>query len=98
MFRGVATPAVDLDRFLQALFEVLNSRPAGRPPLFYLAHVLHRHRKTQTTLNMPRPLQSVLLPIVVFVGTLLGMYQGNAWPGCPTRCLGAPHLASGIGA
>jgi mannose-6-phosphate isomerase-like protein (cupin superfamily) len=90
VFRGVATPAVDLDRFLHALFEVLNSGEAGRPPLFYLAHVLHRHRKTQTTLIMPPVLQSVSLPILVLIGTVLGRYRGSAWPGCPTRCTGVP--------
>ena len=30
MFQGVATPAVDLDRYLQALFEVLNAGPERR--------------------------------------------------------------------
>jgi mannose-6-phosphate isomerase-like protein (cupin superfamily) len=90
IFRGVATPAVDLDRFLQALFEVLNAGNSGRPPLFYLAHVLYRHRKTQTALVMPRIAQSVMLPIMVLVGTIIGKYRGRAWPGCPERCVGAP--------
>ena len=90
VFRGVATPVVDLDRFLQALFEVVNAGPANRPPLFYLAHVLYRHRKTQTTLIMPPVLQAVALPIVVLMGTLLGKYRGSDWPGCPARCTGAP--------
>jgi mannose-6-phosphate isomerase-like protein (cupin superfamily) len=88
--RGIATPAVDLDRFLQALFEVLNAGEAGRPPFFYLAHVLYRHRKTQTILAMPRLIQSVMLPLAVLVGTALGKYRGTAWPGCPERCVGAP--------
>ena len=90
VFRGTATPAVDLDRFLHALFEVLNAGAAGRPPLFYLAHVLYRHRKTQTTLVMPRIVQSVMLPITVLIGTVVGKYRGSAWPGCPERCVGAP--------
>ena len=93
VLRGVATPAVDLDRFLQALFEVVNAGPPGRPPIFYMAHVLHRHRNTQLTLVVPRVLQRVLFPIVVLLGTVLGKYRGTAWPGCPSRCLGAP-LAS----
>ena len=90
-FRGVATPVVDLDRFLQALFQVLNSGEAGRPPLFYLAHVLHRHRKSQTALIMPRTVQRVILPLLVGLGTLLGKYRGQTWPGCPQRCSGAPY-------
>jgi uncharacterized cupin superfamily protein len=90
VFQGIATPAVDLDRFLHALFEVLNAGEAHRPPVFYLAHVLYRHRKTQTTLVMPRIVQSFMLPMTVLIGTVIGKYRGNAWPGCPERCVGAP--------
>jgi mannose-6-phosphate isomerase-like protein (cupin superfamily) len=93
VFRGVATPAVDLDRFLQAIFEVLNAGSPERPPLFYMAHVLHRHRHTQLTLVVPRVLQRVLFPIVVLLGTVLGKYRGTAWPGCPSRCSGAPLVS-----
>ena len=89
VFRGVATPAVDLDRFLQALFEVINAGEAGRPSLFYLAHVLHRHRGTQLALVTPRPIQRVMFPVVILVGSLLGKYRGTQWPGCPERCTGA---------
>ena len=92
-FRGIATPAVDLDRFLHALFEVLNAGDSGRPPLFYLAHVLYRHRKTQTILVVPRIVQSVMLPITVAIGSVVGKYRGTSWPGCPARCVGAPSAS-----
>src|SRR6476661_4506025 len=45
-FHGVAKPAVDFDRYVQAIFDVINAGPSGRPPLFYLAHVALRHRRT----------------------------------------------------
>src|SRR6516164_143771 len=93
VLRGVVTPAIDLDRYLQAVFEVLNAGPANRPPIFYMAHVLYRHRKTQLALVVPRAVQRILFPIVVLLGTVLGKYRGTAWPGCPSRCTGAP-LAS----
>lgn len=86
---GVVTPAVDLDRYLQALFEVLNAGPLNRPPIFYMAHVLYRHRKTQLALVVPGAVQRILFPIVVLLGTALGKYRGTAWPGCPSRCPGA---------
>jgi hypothetical protein len=75
------------------MFEVLNAGPPNRPPIFYMAHVLYRHRKTQLALVIPRAVQRVLFPIVVLLGTVLGKYRGTAWPGCPSRCSGAP-LAS----
>jgi hypothetical protein len=82
-----------LDRYLQAVFDVMNAGPDGRPPLFYLAHVALRHRHTQAVLIMPRPIQAVLFRALVAIGAVLGRYRGNDWPGCPVRCLGAPDSA-----
>jgi mannose-6-phosphate isomerase-like protein (cupin superfamily) len=91
VFEGHTRPAVDLDRYLQAVFEVLNAGAPNRPPMFYLAHVALRHRRTQSVLVMPRPVQAVLFRVVVALGTLLGRYRGMDWPGCPARCTGAPE-------
>jgi mannose-6-phosphate isomerase-like protein (cupin superfamily) len=91
-FDGYARPVVDLDVFLSAIFDVLNSGPARRPPVFYMAHLLWRHRKTQMMLIAPRWIQAVLFPTIVLVGTLLGRYKGTDWPGCPERCQAAPLI------
>jgi mannose-6-phosphate isomerase-like protein (cupin superfamily) len=90
MLEGSAKPVVDLDRHLQAIFEVLNAGPDGRPSLFYMAHAVLRHRHTQAVLVLPRPIQNVVFRVVVAIGTLLGRYRGDDWPGCPSRCTGAP--------
>ena len=89
-FEGTVQPAADFDRYVQAIFEVMNAGPPNRPPLFYLAHVVLRHRQTQAALIMPRWLQSVLFRVVVAIGTITGRYQGTEWPGAPARCPGAP--------
>jgi mannose-6-phosphate isomerase-like protein (cupin superfamily) len=96
VFEGYVQPVADLDRFIQALFEVVNAGPDGRPPLFYMAHALLRHRHTQTTLIMPRPIQAALFRAIVAIGTLLGRYRGDGWPGCPSRCVGAPFVAEEV--
>lgn len=88
-FVGRARPVVDLDRFLQAVFEVVNAGPPGRPPLFYLAHAGLRHRRTQRVVGMPPLVQLILFRTVVALGTVLGRYRGTDWPGCPARCTGA---------
>lgn len=90
-FEGIARPAVDLDLFLQAAFEVINAGPDGRPSLFYLAHVAWRHRRTQAVRIVPAPVAAVLLPLVVLIGTLLGRYRGRDWPGAPGRHAEAPY-------
>lgn len=92
-FEGCTRPLADLDRYLQAMFEVMNAGPPNRPPLFYVAHVALRHRRTQTVLLMPPAVQAVLFRIVVVVGALLGRYRRTEWPGCPARCTGAPDAA-----
>lgn len=88
-FVGRARPVVDLDRFLQAVFEVVNAGPPGRPPFVYLAHAALRHRRTQQVVGMPPLVQAILFRAVVAVGTVLGRYRGTDWPGCPARCTGA---------
>jgi mannose-6-phosphate isomerase-like protein (cupin superfamily) len=90
VFEGYTHPAVDLDRYLQAVFEVINAGPPNRPPLIYMAHLALRHRRTQSVLVMPQPIQKVLFRVAFLLGTLLGKYRGTDWPGCPARCTGAP--------
>ena len=89
-FNGRAIPAVDLDQFLQGLFAVLNAKATERPSIFYLAHVLWRHRRTQGVLTPPRAIQQILFPVVLLIGRILGKYKGQGWPGCPEACTGAP--------
>lgn len=93
VLEGYVKPAVDLDRYLQAAVEVLNSGASARPPLFYMAHLAWRHRRTQAGLFMPRPIQAIVLPLIVLAGTMLGRYRGTNWPGSPSRCTGVPLIA-----
>ena len=92
---GRVVPAGDLDRFLQAVFAVLNASPSGRPSPFYIAHVLWRHRQTQLMMVPPRAVQRIVFPMVVLIGTLLGKYRGTNWPGSPESCPGAPDAGAG---
>ncbi len=42
VFEDVTRPVDDLDVYLAGAFEVLNSGPANRPPIFYMAHLAWR--------------------------------------------------------
>ncbi len=88
---GRVIPANDLDRYLQAIFAVLNASPSGRPSIFYIAHVAWRHRHTQALAMPPRAIQRVIFPLILFVGRILGKYRGDSWPGSPASCPGAPE-------
>ena len=94
--RGCTRPGVDLDRYLQAVFEIMNAGPPNRPSIIYMAHASLRHRSTQTVLLMPPAIQAVVFRVVVALGTLLGRYRGTDWPGCPVRCTGAPEIAGTV--
>jgi quercetin dioxygenase-like cupin family protein len=91
-FAGRAVPAADLDRYLQAIFAVLNASSTGRPSIFYMAHVLWQHRRTQAVVSPPRTIQRIVFPLVLLVGRVLGKYDGTGWPGSPASCTGAPEL------
>ena len=91
-FEGVTYPIAGLDAYLQAIFEIVNAGPPGRPSVFYMAHLAQRHRRTQVVLFMPPLLQRILFPVVVAIGTVLGRYRGSDWPGCPARCTGIPRV------
>ena len=90
-FSGRAIPAGDLDRYLQAVFAVVNASPSGRPSLFYIAHVLWRHRHSQVMVNPPVAVQRIVFPLLIALGHLLGKYRGYDWPGSPASCPGAPQ-------
>jgi len=87
---GRAVPAADLDRYLQGLIAVLNAGAPGKPSIFYLAHVLWRHRHTQAVMVPPPAVQRIVFPVVLLIGRILGKYRGDAWPGSPESCTGAP--------
>lgn len=95
-FNGRVVPAVDLDQFLQALFAVLNASATNPPSIFYLAHVLWRHRRTQRVVTPPVAIQRILFPVVLLIGHVLGKYRGQGWPGCPETCTGAPLSEAAI--
>jgi hypothetical protein len=71
------------------LFAVLNASPGGRPSIFHLAHVLSRHRDTQSIMVPPSAIQRIVFPGVLFIGRILGKYRGSSWPGSPESCPGA---------
>lgn len=94
IWEGEATPAGDLDRYLQAYMQVVNSGEPNRPPLTYLARVQLRHQNTQSVKLLWGPSQSLLFMAAALFGGLTGRFRGTEWPGAPERCPGALTEAS----
>jgi hypothetical protein len=67
---------------------------SGRPSIFYLAHVLWRHRRTQRLALPPRAIQQVVFPVILLLGHIFGKYRGSEWPGSPASCVGAPETVA----
>jgi hypothetical protein len=74
------------------VFAISNAGMPGRP-VFHMAHVLHRHRHTQRIAAIPVWVQRIVLPVVVWLGSVLGQYPASGWPGAPGSCPGAPEAA-----
>ncbi len=91
-FTVQVVPASDIDSYFQALFAVVNASESGRPSIFYLAHVLWRHRHEHMLALAPKTIQRIVFPLVLFVGRVLGKYRGDSWPGSPASCKGAPEV------
>lgn len=89
-YGATVTPALDLDRYLQAYFDVVNAGERDRPALAYLAQVQMRHQQTQAVRLLWGPLQELLFAGAVAVGFATGRFRGGEWPGSPER---APGLA-----
>ena len=89
-YHGSVEPVVDMDRYLEAVFQVINASPKDQPSLTYLAKVMLAHRKTQTIRLLTRPFQDPLFWGVVLAGTPPGRSRGTAWPGAPAGLHGAP--------
>jgi mannose-6-phosphate isomerase-like protein (cupin superfamily) len=91
-FEAWARPAGDLDRYLQAVFQVRNAGAPGKPPLVYLAHVMVRHGASQQLRMVTGALQSLTFRLALLAGRLTGRYRGSGWPGAPEGCTGAPRV------
>jgi quercetin dioxygenase-like cupin family protein len=91
-FSAKAIPAGDLDRYLQAATAVLNASPTGKPSICYGADVMWRHRHSQAIASLPRLIQWIIFPVILFVGRTLGKYRGANWPGSPASCTRAPDV------
>lgn len=85
---GQVTPVVDLDRYLQAVFAVFNASASGRPSIFYMVHVLWRHRHTQAVAMPPRGIQWIVVPVVLLVATFWANTEEIAGPVRPHRARG----------
>jgi len=68
------TPPDNVVYFLSALFRSANQN-GGRPSMYDAAFLLTRYRSEYAMLEIPKLVQQIIFPIVLFWGTILGWHN-----------------------
>ena len=71
-------PAGNAEFFLAALFASQKQNGGRRPGLFDIAFLCRRYRTEYRLLDIPKPVERLLFPLVVALGTALGRYRKYA--------------------
>ena len=82
---GWIEPADNFEYFLGHVFESMRKNGGARPALFDAAFLTRRYRSEFGMYAIPAPVQRLLFPIVVAIGTLLGRYARYADAPEPVR-------------
>jgi quercetin dioxygenase-like cupin family protein len=82
---GYVEPADNLEYFLAALFDSMKRSGGHRPDPFDAAFLTRRYRSEFAMTEIPAPVQSLLFPVIVAAGRLLGKYKKYAHAPEPVR-------------
>ncbi len=72
---GWCCPPGNVEFFLGTLFASTKANGGRRPGLFDAAFLVSRYRTEFALIDMPAALRHVVIPIVYFLGTVLGKYK-----------------------
>lgn len=83
--RGYVEPADSIEYFLAEIFASARRRGSTRPDPFDAAFLARRYRDEFTMVEIPAPIRTLVLPLQVALGTLLGRYRRYAGAPEPVR-------------
>ena len=72
---GYIEPANNAEYFLTELFDSMRRTGGGRPDLFDVAYLSQRYGREYSVLEIPRLVQRVAFPVLVFLGVALGLFD-----------------------
>ncbi len=75
---GYIEPADNIEYFLGAIYESQKRSGGQRPDPFDAAFLARRYRSEFRIVEIPAPVQRVVFPVQVAIGTLLGRYKKYA--------------------
>lgn len=71
-------PAGNVEYFLEQLFASQAASGGRRPSLLDIAYLARRYRSEYAMVEIPLPVQRLVFPVLVLIGTLLGRYAKYA--------------------
>jgi uncharacterized cupin superfamily protein len=83
--QGYIEPADNIEYFLGAIYEAQKRSGGPRPDPFDTAFLLRRYRSEFGLVEIPAPVQRVVFPVQMAIGTLLGRYKKYADAPEPVR-------------
>ena len=72
---GYIEPAGNAEYFLTELFDSMRRTGSGRPDLFDVAYLSQRYGREYSVLEIPRLVQRLAFPVLVFLGVALGLFD-----------------------
>jgi quercetin dioxygenase-like cupin family protein len=72
---GFIEPAGNAVYFLSELFESRRRAGGGRPRLFDVVYLTQRYGREYSVVEIPRAVQRLVFPLLVFVGVALGLFD-----------------------
>ena len=75
---GYIEPANNVEYFLTELFDSMRRTGSGRPDLFDVAYLSQRYGREYSVLEIPRLVQRLAFPVLVFLGVALGLFDKYA--------------------
>ena len=75
---GYIEPILNVEYFLTEMFASVQRHGGARPGLFDMAYLVTRYRSEFEVLEIPRPVQWIVFPLLVALGHLLGRYKRYA--------------------
>jgi hypothetical protein len=83
--KGYIEPADNIEYFLGAIYEAQKRSGGPRPDPLDTAFLMRRYRSEFSMVEIPAPVQRVVFPVQVAIGTLLGRYKKYADAPEPVR-------------
>ena len=72
---GWCTPPGNVEYYLTGIFDSMRQNGGKRPGLFDAAFLMTRYKSEFAMLDMPKPVQTIVMPLLYALGSLLGKHR-----------------------